>query len=281
MNSFIGIITLAAAYATQILAFIFSIYAFFISSFGWFYNDSKRKFVPAKRFALLIPAHNEENVIECIIDSLYHSDYPKELYDIFVIADNCTDQTAMLSRNRGVTVYQRNHDTKIGKGYALEWAFNILLQSETPYDAAAIFDADNVVAPDFLKEMNNKLCEGHQVIQGYVDSKNPFDSWITCAYSICFWAATRLLQIPRHNLGLSCSLWGTGFVVDMNVLKEIGWNATCLTEDLEFSTKLVLNNYKVAWAQHATVYDEKPLSLLHSWHQRKRWMQGHADIRKR
>jgi cellulose synthase/poly-beta-1,6-N-acetylglucosamine synthase-like glycosyltransferase len=129
--------------------------------------------------------------------------------------------------------------------------------------------------------MNKQLCKGHKVIQGYIDSKNPFDSWITCSYSIAFWLSNRIFQLPRYYLGLCCGLCGTGYCIDIGVLKKIGWGATCLTEDLEFTMKLALNNMKVSWAHNAVVYDEKPLTMKQSWNQRKRWMQGHADCASR
>jgi cellulose synthase/poly-beta-1,6-N-acetylglucosamine synthase-like glycosyltransferase len=155
--------------------------------------------------------------------------------------------------------------------------FKKLYLMDDRYDAVSVFDADNVVSSNFLLEMNKQLCKGHKVVQGYIDSKNPFDSWITCSYSIAFWLSNRIFQLPRYYLGLSCGLCGTGFSIDIDVLKKIGWGATCLTEDLEFTMKLTLNDMKVAWAHNAVVYDEKPLTLKQSWRQRKRWMQGHAD----
>jgi cellulose synthase/poly-beta-1,6-N-acetylglucosamine synthase-like glycosyltransferase len=126
--------------------------------------------------------------------------------------------------------------------------------------------------------MNNKLCEGFKVVQGYLDSKNPHDTWITGSYSIAFWTSNRMFQLSRRNLGLSNQLGGTGFCIDTERLKNLGWGATCLTEDLEFTCKLVLNGHKVGWAHDAVVYDEKPLTLAQSWWQRKRWMQGFADV---
>jgi cellulose synthase/poly-beta-1,6-N-acetylglucosamine synthase-like glycosyltransferase len=118
---------------------------------------------------------------------------------------------------------------------------------------------------------------GHKVIQGYLDSKNPHDSWISGNYSIAYWISNRLFQLPRYYLGLNCALGGTGFVMATSVLKKIGWGATCLTEDLEFSMKLVLNGLKVSWSHCAIVYDEKPLKMAQSFKQRRRWMQGHCD----
>jgi cellulose synthase/poly-beta-1,6-N-acetylglucosamine synthase-like glycosyltransferase len=106
-----------------------------------------------------------------------------------------------------------------------------------------------------------------RVVQGYIDSKNPNDSWITYAYSISFWSINKLFQQSRANLNLSCQLCGTGFSVDVDVLKKIGWGATCLTEDMEFTMKLSLNDIRVGWASDAIVYDEKPLTLSQSWKQ--------------
>ncbi|MCX8128543.1 MAG: glycosyltransferase [Clostridia bacterium] len=267
----------------QVLIFIAGCYFFGISMFGWVKKRDKgvEEYTPKKRFALLIAAHNEELVIGHIVDSLKRQNYPKELYDIFVIADNCTDKTAKIAKKHGALVFQRVNNEKRGKGYALEWMFHKIFNMQDKYDVVSVFDADNLVSSNFLLEMNRQLCKGHTVVQGYIDSKNPFDSWITCSYSIAFWLANRIFQLPRYYVGLSCGLCGTGFCIDINVLKKIGWGATCLTEDLEFTMKLALNGMKVAWAHNAVVYDEKPLTLKQSWNQRKRWMQGHADCASR
>lgn len=267
----------------QILIFIAGCYYFGISVFGWIKRkeDSCKNYSPVKKFALVIAAHNEELVIAHIIDSLKLQNYPKELYDIFVVADNCTDNTSKIAQEHGAIVYNRTNNELKGKGFALEWMFEKIFEMGTNYDAISIFDADNIVSSNYLAEMNKQLCKGHKVVQGYIDSKNPFDSWITCSYSIAFWLSNRIFQLPRYYLGLSCGLCGTGFCVETSVLKKIGWGATCLTEDLEFTMKLALNDMKVAWAHNAVVYDEKPLTLKQSWNQRKRWMQGHADCASR
>lgn len=267
----------------QVIIFTAGCYFFGISIFGWL-NRSKyqnKDFFPSKKFALIVAAHNEEKVITHIIDSLFKQNYPKNLFDVFVIADNCTDKTAEIAEKHGAVVYKRFNPTLKGKGYALEWMFEKIFEMDKKYDAICVFDADNLVSSNFLLEMNKQLCRGHKVIQGYIDSKNPYDSWITCSYSIAFWLSNRIFQLPRYYLGLSCGLCGTGFCIDIDVLKKIGWGATCLTEDLEFTMKLVLKDMKVAWAHNAVVYDEKPLTLKQSWNQRKRWMQGHADCTSR
>ena len=267
----------------QVIIFTAGCYFFGISIFGWLNGKryQNKVFFPNKRFALIVAAHNEEKVITHIIDSLFKQNYPRNLFDVFVIADNCTDKTAEIAEKYGAIVYKRFNSTLKGKGHALEWMFEKIFEMDKKYDAICVFDADNLVSSNFLLEMNKQLCRGHKVIQGYIDSKNPYDSWITCSYSIAFWLSNRIFQLPRYYLGLSCGLCGTGFCLDIDVLKKIGWGATCLTEDLEFTMKLVLKDMKVAWAHNAVVYDEKPLTLKQSWNQRKRWMQGHADCTSR
>lgn len=260
------------------LVLIITIYYLCISFFGLYRKKESDEAEPEKSFAVIVAAHNEEAVISDIVSSLNKLDYPKELYDVFVIADNCNDKTATLAREKGALVYERTSKDKRGKGFALEWMFAQIFKLEKKYDAVVIFDADNLVSKNFLREMNKKLCEGFKVVQGYLDSKNPHDTWIAGCYSIGFWANNRMFQLARSNMGVSSQLGGTGCCIDVEVLKKLGWGATCLTEDLEFSCKLVLNGYRVGWAHEAIVYDEKPLTLMQSWWQRKRWMQGYADV---
>ncbi|MBL4930780.1 glycosyltransferase family 2 protein [Clostridium paridis] len=263
------------------LVFIISLYFLFLSLFGLFKKKSKGHKPPKTSFALIVAAHNEEKVIKGIIESFKRLDYPKELFDIFVIADNCSDRTAAIAREAGAKVYERFDETKKGKGYALEWMFDKIFKMKKQYDSVGVFDADNLVSKNFLLEINNKFIDGYKVVQGYLDSKNPNDTWITANYSISFWLSNRMFQLARSNVGLSSQLGGTGFCIKTDTLKELGWGATCLTEDLEFSCKLVLNGHKVGWAHEAVVYDEKPLTLAQSWSQRKRWMQGFADVSSR
>jgi len=263
----------------QISLWIIFLYYTIISVFGWI----RKKEIPAEnfpaenKFAVIIAAHNEELVIAGAIRSLKALKYPKDMYDIYVIADNCDDNTAKIARENGATVCERVDPIKRGKGHSMEWMFKKLFDSGKDYDAICILDADNLVSSNFLMEMNKQLLLGNKVIQGYLDSKNPTDSWISGNYSIAYWISNRLFQLPRHYLGLSCALGGTGFVMAYDVLKEIGWGATCLTEDLEFSLKLVQKGMRVSWAHDAIIYDEKPLKLSQSWRQRGRWMQGHCD----
>jgi cellulose synthase/poly-beta-1,6-N-acetylglucosamine synthase-like glycosyltransferase len=273
---------LEATMVFQISVFSLTLYYLVISLFGVYKRKEDKSFCkPEKSFALIVAAHNEEMVISHIVKSLKNLEYPSKLYDIFVIADNCSDRTAEIAREHGAKVYERFNESKRGKGYALEWMFSRIFEMEKKYDAVVVFDADNLASKNFLYEMNRRLKQGYKVVQGYLDSKNPHDSWISESYSIAFWTSNRLFQLSRSYLGLSNQIGGTGFCVDTGTLRSLGWGATCLTEDLEFTCKLVLNGHKVGWAHDAVIYDEKPLNLKQSWYQRKRWMQGFADVSSR
>ena len=254
-------------------------YYYFVSIFGWKKHDENKDYTPEKRFALITAAHNEEAVIRYHIESLKKLNYPTDLFDIYVIADNCTDKTADTARAEGVNVFERFSKQR-GKGFALEWMFNELFKMEDRqhYDAICVFDADNVISSNFLLEMNFKLKQGYRSIQGYLDTKNPRDSWVTACYATAYWSMNRMWQLARFNLGLSNALGGTGLCLDYELLKQYGWGATCLTEDLEFTMKLLLNDIRTGWSHDCRVYDEKPVHFSQTWRQRTRWLQGHWDV---
>ena len=230
------------------------------------------------RFMAIIPAHNEQEVIENLVESLKNQNYNKELYDIYVIADNCTDNTARVARNAGAIVYERYDETKKTKGYALDWFLQQKIKEDAPYDAICIFDADNIVYKNFLKAMNKKLCQGEEVVQGYRDIKNPTDNWITSGYALFYWTMHRFYHLARYNLGLSPLLNGTGFMVKFDIIKENnGWKTVTLTEDIEFSLQRILKGKRLGWATDAIVYDEQPTGFKQSWSQRSRWTVGHMQ----
>ena len=230
------------------------------------------------RFMAIIPAHNEETVIGNLIESLKNQNYNKELYDIYVIADNCTDNTARVARELGAIVYERFDETKKTKGYALDWFLQQKINEDAPYDALCVFDADNIVDKNFIKAMNKKLCQGEDVVQGYRDIKNPTDNWITSGYALFYWTNHRFYHLARYNLGLSPMLNGTGFMVNFNIIKENnGWKTLTLTEDIEFSLQRILKGKRLGWATDAIVYDEQPTGFKQSWSQRSRWTVGHMQ----
>lgn len=265
-------------YGTQVFLTIYTFYFFVVSLFGFFRRHEDNSALPSSRFAIVVAAYNEERVIGELVRNLKELDYPDELYDIYVIADNCTDNTAKIAAGKGANVIERFNDVDKGKGYALEYAFDIIFNNGIYYDAVAVFDADNLVAKDFLSIMNAHLLRGEKIIQGYLDTKNAHDTWITKSIYISYILTNRFWQLSKYNLGLTCALGGTGMCLSVDMLKRYGWGMTSLTEDLEFQMKALMNNIKVTWAHDAKIYDEKPLSLMQSWRQRKRWMQGHTNV---
>lgn len=262
----------------QAIIVFFTIYYFIIAFFGIWRRREKKILTPQKTFAVIVAAHNEEQVIGPLIDNLQVLEYPKDMYDIYVVADNCTDRTAEIAKKRGAIVCERINPDERGKGFAMEWMFRKLFTFERRYDAVAVFDADNLVDSRFLLEMNNRLCKGDQLIQGYLDAKNPHDTWVSGTFAIAFWVTDHIWHLAKSNIGLSSVLGGTGMCISTGILKKFGWGATCLTEDMEFTMKVLTKGIRTTWAHDAIVYDEKPLTFMQSWNQRKRWAQGHFDI---
>lgn len=264
----------------QIFLLIFGMYWLFISFFGFGKPKPKQSYPPIKKFLVLIPAHNEEKVIDRIVDNFNQMAYPKELFDVYVIADNCTDKTAEISRDGGAKVIEHTSrpDEPKGKPHAIRYAFDVLENRLNDYDAFCIFDADNLISVNYFEEMNKSLMSGDQLIQCYLDSKNPVDNWITMSYATSYYFMNRSWQLAKSKLGLGNAIGGTGFCVSMDVLKEVGWSARSLTEDLEFQMQCLLKGIPARWVHEARVYDEKPTGLAVSSVQRLRWARGHWDV---
>ena len=131
------------------------------------------------------------------------------------------------------------------KGHALQWFLAKKIEENADYDAFCVFDADNIAHKDFIKNMNKKLCQGEEVVQGYRDIKNPTDSWIASGYAIFYWMMNRFYHLARYNLGLSTLINGTGFMVKFDVVKPNGWKTYTLTEDIEFSLQRIIAGKKL------------------------------------
>ncbi len=230
-------------------------------------KESKKK----HKFAVIIPARNEEKVIGNLLKSLNKQEYPQELYDVFVAINNCTDSTKEICLKNDVQVIECNTPVK-SKGDALRIAFNQL--SKYDYEAYIIFDADNIVHPKFISKMNNTLEAGYEIAQGFRDSKNISDTWISSCYSIHYLIQNVFLNKARMNLEKSSFINGTGFMISKNLINRQGYNAQTLTEDIELTAKCAINNEKIAFVEEAITYDEQPTTFEESWKQRKRWSIG-------
>jgi cellulose synthase/poly-beta-1,6-N-acetylglucosamine synthase-like glycosyltransferase len=260
-----------------IFSFLLAIYAAYYVLISFFALKKPKPFRQdghKHRFAAIIAARNEAQVIGNLVQSLKEQDYPTELFEIIVIPNNCTDNTEEVAEEAGATILHCTEKVK-SKGQVLAFAFDYILKKKDHFDAYCIFDADNLVEPNFLKEMNNALCSGAKVAQGYRDSKNPMDSFISSCHSIYYYCVNGLYNRARNALGLSAIITGTGFMVSADTIKQLGgWNTKTMTEDLEFSALCVLNGINIHWVPKAIVYDEQPITIKQSWDQRMRWSIG-------
>ena len=227
------------------------------------------------RFAVLVCARNEENVIGGLVDSLRVQKYPRGCFTVFVVADNCDDYTADEASRHGAEVYERFNKLEVGKGYALRWAIKKLNEDHAgEFDAVCVFDADNLAAPDFLMNMNKAFCAGADVAQGYRDTKNPHSSWISNCYAVYWMMLSRFYHRARYNWGLNCMVSGTGFAFKLSVLGPEGWNTRTLVEDCEFSIQQACKGNRIVPVYGAVFYDEQPSSFAVSLRQRHRWVVG-------
>lgn len=228
---------------------------------------------PKCRFAVLVAARNEQAVIGHLVESLLAQDYPVEMFDVYVIPNNCTDRTEQAARAAGAQILTCPFPVH-SKGDVLRQVV-AMLNKQGRHDAICVFDADNVVDPGFLRAMNNAWCAGARAAQGYRDSKNPHDTYISGNYSIYYWMVNRFYSHARSAVGLSAIINGSGFMADLQLLRSMGgWRTRTLTEDIEFTTKCILRDVRVEWVPQAITYDEQPLTFAQSWRQRCRWSTG-------
>lgn len=243
----------------------------------FFKKHKPHKPAQRKRYAVLIAARNEERVLPSLLDSIAAQDYPAELVRVYVCADNCTDRTAAVARQRGATVFERNDTRNIGKGYALHF----LLENIDPasYDVCLVIDADNVLEPDYIRQINRSFSDGYEAACGYRNSMNFLDNWISSGYALWYLHDCVHLNQSRMLLGVSCCPNGTGFGFTRELIERCGgWNFFTLTEDIEFDNWCAVNGVKIGYCPDAMLYDEQPTTFAVSWRQRTRWMQGSIQL---
>ena len=235
------------------------------------------------RFAVLIAARNEEAVISGLLDSLRAQTYDMSLVTVFVAADNCTDSTAAIARAHGAVVYERFNQLNVGKGYALDFLLqHVSADYPEGFDGYFVFDADNVLAPDYLERMNETFSNGHEIVTSYRNSKNFGGNWISAGYALWFLRESRYLNGARTRLGSSAAVGGTGFLFSRRILEAgHGWQFYLLTEDIEFSVYHILRGEKIAICEDAVLYDEQPTDFRQSCRQRLRWAKGYVQVFRR
>lgn len=231
------------------------------------------------KFAVIVSARNESDVIEEFIHTVDLQDYPSDLIDVYVIADNCSDDTAQKARIAGAHVYERFDNKKVGKGYALDFLFKILRSKKTKYDGYFIFDADNLLSRNYISEMNKVFNRKYKIVTSYRNSKNYDSNWISAGYSLWFLRESKYLNYARMLLNNSCAVSGTGFLISSEIIdKNNGWKYHLLTEDIEFTIDSIINGEKIGYCNSACFYDEQPTSFRDSWNQRMRWSKGFYQV---
>lgn len=235
---------------------------------------------PAARFAILIPAHNEEVLLPVLLRSLGKMNYPHPMYSIYVIADNCTDQTAQIAASEGASVFPRFNDAMQGKGYALTWGFQQIEASGAQFDALVVLDADSTVSANFLQVMDQLVSSGERVIQAYYSVQSPAEQWTGAIRYAAFTGVHYLRPLAREALRTSVGLKGNGMVFRWEVLRQHSWSGS-LTEDIDFHMSLILAGERVAFAPEAVVWAEMPNSLENSRSQHARWERGRLQMAKK
>ncbi len=257
-------------------------YQIFYTVYVFFHKKKEIPIGVPHRLAILVCARNEQEVISALLESLAGQDYDTSLYSVFVLADNCTDETARVARESGATrVYVREDSEHIGKGYAMEYLLSCIDEEygKGAFDAFVVFDADNLVCPNYLTEINRVFSSGYEIVASYRNSKNYGDSWVSAGSGLWFIRDAKFLNSARVALGASAWLAGTGFLFS-NKIKELhgGWPFHTLTEDIEFMVDSALKGYRVGYAEDAEFFDEQPVSLSSSFWQRLRWARGGLQV---
>jgi len=264
--------------------YIFTIGVSFCVAYYWFFalilllktRTPIAEMDPTKKLTILVPAHNEELVIAATMDSLKQLNYPSHLYRIVVIADNCSDKTPEIVRSKGIELLERRDETRKGKGYGLHWAFGQIASED--FDAVVVIDADTTVDSGFLRVMNNYLCAGYRVVQGYNNISNPNENPLTQLMFVTNILKNRLFNESKQRLGLSVSLMGTGMCFDKMIIEEFGWDAFSIGEDWEYSAMLADKGVRVGFACGAVTYSEEAHSVRQAFNQRIRWARGKMEV---
>ena len=237
-----------------------------------------RKYPKAKKqhtYAVLIAARNEETVIGNLIESIKAQDYPGGLVTIFVVADNCTDKTAQISRDSGAICYERFDQDHRTKGFALQFLVERIRNDFgiEAFEGYFIFDSDNLLKRDYISRMNESFDAGDKIITSYRNTKNFGDNWISASYCVHWLRTVRYEHRARSIFHLATRIQGTGFLFANELIRK-GWNYTSLTEDRAFAADSVVNGYQISYNNEAEFYDEQPVSFKIAMRQRLRWSKG-------
>lgn len=234
---------------------------------------------PGNRLVVVIPAHNEERLVGRCVRSLLGQDYPRDLYRVVVIADNCSDQTAAMAKAAGAEVLIRRDAMAPGKGRALRWAIDRLLAEPAHFDGLVVVDADSIADEGLLFALEAELRRGSEVVQAdyevLIDDRSTQRSKLVAAAFLLF---HRVRFSGRARLGMSANLVGNGMLFSRHVLQAHPWNAFTAVEDLENSIDLRLAGVQICFAPDAQVTGPAATTQSGERRQRLRWEGGRFHV---
>jgi 1,2-diacylglycerol 3-beta-glucosyltransferase len=238
-----------------------------------------RKKEPARnRFlniGVLIPAHNEEKHIARTVESVLAGDYPANRVEVWVIADNCDDQTSARAREAGARVFERFDSDRRGKGYALDWFLKHHRKVCAESEAIAIIDADVTADRNFLREISASLSNPEiKVVQAYNGVSNPEAGWRPALIDAAFNIFNHLRMAGSSRLSGTCVLKGNGMGFRSIILERYGWPCHSIVEDMEFTLALLKDSIMVHYNPDAVVRSEMVTSGKNASSQRSRWEGG-------
>ncbi len=238
-----------------------------------------RATAPGLRFDVIVPAHDEEEGIAATVKSLLSLAYPRDLYRVVVVADNCSDATAARARDAGAQVLVRDDEERRGKGYALEHAFARSLEGKA--DAVVVIDADTVASDNLLSAFAARIANGAQAVQADYGVRNPQAGWRTRLMTLALAMFHVLRSLGRERLRLSCGLRGNGMCFTRALLGAVPHEAYSIVEDLEYGIRIGEAGYRVHYAEEAHVFGEMVSAERASRSQRKRWERGRLQLARR
>lgn len=229
------------------------------------------------RFDVIVPAHNEAAAIEGVIANLRKLDWPSDGFRILVVADNCTDATAVLARAAGAEVLERHDTSRRGKGHALDFAFQASQAHGWAY-AVVVVDADTEVSANLLEAFAARIENGAKVLQAHYDVLNSQASWRTRLMTIAMASFHQVRSRARERLQLSCGIRGNGWCITHRLLHRVPYQAFSLTEDIEYGIDLGLAGYRVYYADEAHVAAMMVSGEQAARSQRQRWEDGRLQL---
>jgi cellulose synthase/poly-beta-1,6-N-acetylglucosamine synthase-like glycosyltransferase len=231
---------------------------------------------PSERLLFLIPAHNEQDLIERCVQSLLAQDYPAAMRQVVIVADNCTDATASLAAAAGATVLERFDVSQAGKGFAIQWALERLPRES--FDAMVVIDADTIVEPDFATELTRFAPLTQKALQAYDGLSNEYENNLTRLAGVLTRSRYEIAIPVKVRAGLSCPLTGDGIILGSTLLQKHPWRVDTITEGWELYARLTLAGEIVGYVANSRLYAQEAKSIRQSGSQRIRWSAGRMSV---